>query len=234
MELVLSAEQRKIEGKKVKNLRLDGVLPAVIFGKGKGSRSLSLGRKEFEQVFSEAGESTLVDLEIESREGQKVLIDEVQYHSVSGEIIHASLRRIDLTKKIKADVPLDLVGESPAIKSGLGILLSLIDEIEVECLPADLPPKIEVDISNLKEVDDAILVKDLPIDHSKVAIELDKDETVAKIDYAEMEEEKEEEEVSEAEAVEGVEATEEKEEASTDKKAETKEEAESEEGTSSN
>ncbi len=199
------------------------MLPAVVFGKDIESIPITLDQKDFEKVYEEAGESTLVDVEIVAENGRakgpqlhKVLISETDLDPVSDEIIHANLQAVKLTEKTTATVPLKIIGESPIVKSGEGMFLTLLNEVEVEALPQDLPSEIKVDISNLTEIDQGIAIKDLPVDHTKVKIEQEPEELVVKIDHAEMAEE-EEEEVS----VEEVEVT---------KKKKKKEEEEGEEG----
>ncbi len=210
MEYSLNATKRNIDGKKVKKLRKSGLLPAVLYGNNKDSLNIQLNQKEFEQVYKEAGESSLINLTLETGEKDKVLVGQTHYDPYSSKLLHTGLRRVDLKEKIKANVPIEFTGESPAVKSGLGLLLTLIDEIEVECYPADLPQEIVVDISKLSEVGDTISVGELSLDRSKIEISEDGEEPVVKIDHAEMEEEPEEE-VSEEEAVAGVEVSEEKE-----------------------
>jgi len=217
----LNTKIRTIKGKKVKQLRNEGWIPLALYGKDI-KEDLKVPAKEFDAVYNESGESSLLDLKVDGKDRKKVLIDQVQTHPVTGSIMHATLRQVDLTRKIKADIPLEFAGEPEIVKSGAGILLELINEIEVECLPTDLPAAIKVDTTQLKEIGDTILVKDLELDRKKVTIDLDEEEPVAKIDYAQMEE-KEEEEISEEEAVAQVEASEEKEEAQPEEKGEEKE-----------
>jgi large subunit ribosomal protein L25 len=162
----------------------------------------------FRRVYEEAGESTLLDLDLNGKK-EKILIADVQRDPL-GKLLHADLRRVEAGEKITATVPIEVVGESIPVRSGEGILLTLLDEIEVECLPQDLPQKITVDISGLTEVGTGIALKDLPIDISKITIiGHEPDELAVKIDFPQKEE-VEEVPVVEAEAVAGVEATEEK------------------------
>jgi len=200
----LTAEKREVLGKKVKRLRQQGKLPAVVFGKEVGSIPITLDKREFLKVYTEAGESTLVDLHLPGADKPiKVLISETEVDPVSDEILHASLHAVTLTEKATATIPIEIVGESPIVKSGEGMLLTLLDEVEVEALPQDLPSEIKVDISNLTEIDQGIAVKDLPIDKSKVEIKHDPEDLVVKIEHAEMKEEEEvKEEVPIEEAVE--------------------------------
>ena len=201
----LNATTRTIKGKKVASLRRQGIIPLGLYGKNE-VKNLQTSCSEFDKIYKQAGEATIVDLKIGGGGNEKVLLDKPQYHPVTGETIHATLRHIDLTQKIKTRVPLEFVGQPEVVKSGVGILLNLIDEIEVECLPGDLPSAITVDTTSLKEVGDTILMSDLPLDRAKITVDLADDEPVAKIDFAQMEEEKEET-VSEEEAVAQVEAT---------------------------
>jgi len=204
----LSAKKRKIQGKKVKRLRREEKIPAILYGGDKKPQSLTLERPEFEKVYQEAGESTLIDLNIGGKK-EKILIADVQ-HDPLGKLLHADLQRVEAGEKLTTTVAVEVKGESPAVKSGEGILLTLLDEVEVECLPQDLPSEIKVDISDLSEVGQGIEVKDLPINRAKVKVlDHEPDELVLKIDYPEMEEE-EEVVVAEEEAVAAVEAEKEK------------------------
>ncbi len=216
MELI--AKKRTNLGKKSKKERAEGKIPAVMYAKGMVSVPLSVDYIQFDKVFKEAGESTLVDLVLEGgatgtgkeikNEAVKVLISEVSQHPVTDKFLHANFHKVNLKEKISAEVPIKIVGESPIVKSGGGILLTLINEVTVEALPSDLPHDIKVDISSLTEVDQGIEIKDLLIDHSKVKItSQEDDELVVKIDYLQKEEEVKEV-VSEEELVAKVEATE--------------------------
>jgi large subunit ribosomal protein L25 len=204
----LKAEKRKVLGKKVRSLRRGGVLPAILFGGEEGATPIELDLNTFRQVYEEAGESTLLDLDLGGKK-EKILITDVQRDPL-GKLLHADLRRVAAGEKITATVPIEVVGESIPVRAGEGVLLTILNEVEVECLPQDLPQKITVDISKLTEVGTGIALKDLPIDMSKVAIVgHEPDELVVKIDFP-QEEEVEEVPVAEAEAIAGVEAIEEK------------------------
>lgn len=199
---VLKAKKRKLLGKKVKRLRAGGGTPAVIYEKNIKSEPILLDSKEFSRIYSQARESTLVDLEVDGEPTKKVLITEVQRDPISDAIIHTNLRAVDLKEKITAEVPIELIGESPVVSTNQGILLQLIDKVEITCLPTDLPSTIRVDITGLTKVGDLLLVRDLNIDRKKIEINEDPEEPVLKIDYPEMAEE--EVVVTEEEAVAGV------------------------------
>lgn len=177
----LTAKKREVIGRKVKVLRHEGILPANVYGKGVKSLAVELPLKDFSAVFEKAGETGLIDL-IVDKDTHPVLITNVQIHPVTDLPLHADFRQVDLKEKITAPVPVELVGESPAEKSGIGILVQQLNEVEVEALPTDLPEKIVVDISKLENVDDAVLVSALDVDRSKVVITAEPEQIVVKIE----------------------------------------------------
>jgi large subunit ribosomal protein L25 len=158
----LTAEKRTVVGRKVKTLRKEGKLPATVYGKKVKSASLSISRDAFISVYKEAGETGLIELS-EEGEIRPVLVNTVQVDPVSSAILHVEFHQVDLKEKVHAKVPVELVGESPAVAQKLGVLLTVIDEIEVEALPAELPEKIAVDVSSLAEVDQELTVGKLTI-----------------------------------------------------------------------
>ncbi len=177
----LTAKKREILGRRVKTLRRNGLIPANVYGKGIASMAVELPVKEFNTIFEQVGETGLIDLIID-RDTHPVLITNVQVHPVTDLPLHADFRQVDLKEKITAPVPVELVGESPAEKSGIGILVQQLNEVEVEALPTDLPEKIEVDISKLENVEDSILVSALLVDRDKVTIQAEPEQVVVKIE----------------------------------------------------
>ena len=196
----LSADSRTIIGKQVKRLRRDGKLPANIYGHNVEPTAASVDAKEFANVLKQAGETGLIDLKIGDEKTRPVLVHDMLVDPVRGGTLHIDFYQVNLKEKLTATVPLEYVGESPKVKNSEGILLELLQEVEVESLPTDIPSSIEVDISGLTEVDQGIHVRDLPLP-AGVEMQTDGDELVCKIDTAQMTEEPEE--VSEAEAAEG-------------------------------
>ncbi len=160
----ITAHKREIQGKKVKTLRNQNLLPASIYGPKREPMMLVLDPKEFEEVFKKAGTNQLVTLEIEA-EGYRapVLIKEVQEDFLKQEYIHVSFYEIDPTSKIVTQVPVLFEGVSPAVKNNLGFLVTPINEVEVRCLPKDIPTNFVVDTSNLKEVGDNIMLSDIKV-----------------------------------------------------------------------
>lgn len=175
----LTAEKRIVLGRKVKRLRREGVLPANIYGNGVESLAVQVKTDEFKKVFSQTGETGLVDLKV-SGEGRPVLIHNIQRDPVSGLPLHIDFLQVDLKEKVAATVPVELVGDSPAQKEG-GIVVQQMHEIEVEALPADLPEKIEVDVSGLLNINDAISVKDIKVDKARVEVKEDLERVIVNV-----------------------------------------------------
>ncbi|HSX48865.1 MAG TPA: 50S ribosomal protein L25 [Candidatus Saccharimonadales bacterium] len=187
VKITLKAEKRKVTGRKVKNLRKEGQIPANIYGKDVPSLSIQVGAKDLEGVFKKAGETAIIDLTI-GKEVRPVLVHNMQIHPVTDEVLHVDFRQVNLKEKVSANIPVELVGESPAQKSGIGTAVLLVKELEVEALPGDLPEKFEVDASILTEVDQVVKISDLKYDKSKVEVKTDVESIVAKVEPPQKEE----------------------------------------------
>lgn len=210
MEII--AEKREKFGKALKSLKNEGLVPAVIFGKGMESIAISLNYNEFKKLFQQAGETDLIDINLDSKK-HKVLVKNVQFDPVTDAMIHVEFYKPDLTEKIKAQVPVEVIGEetNELIKAGEAMVLLLMQEITVEALPEDLPHNFTIDVSTMNEVGAAVTIADLGYDKTKVTIpELDPEEAVVRIDEVKIVEEVEEAPVSEEEALQNLEATGEK------------------------
>lgn len=178
----LVAKKRTILGKKVKKLRAQGELPGNIYGKGVESRAVSVSLKDFQKVYREVGETGVVYLTLEGeKEERPVLFHNLQKDPVKDKPFHIDFYQVDLKEKVTAKVPIIAVGEAKAVIDKVGVLLQPLNEVEVEALPTDLPEKIEADISGLTQVDEALLVKDLHVDKTKVNILTNLEEIVFKI-----------------------------------------------------
>lgn len=177
----LNAKEREVTGRKVKRLRREGIVPANIYGTGFKSLSIQVNRKEFQKLFEEVGETAVIDLKTE-KETYPVLIHNLQRDPISFDPVHIEFLKVDLKKKVTANIPLEIVGESPAVKQGLGTLVSYVDEVEVEALPGDLVEKIEVDVSGLLEAEQGLAIKDLKYDKDKLDITNDPETIVVKIE----------------------------------------------------
>jgi large subunit ribosomal protein L25 len=163
-KIKLTVEKRKITGRKTKTLRREGILPANIYGKKEKSLSVQLEAKSFLPVFKEVGETGLIELKVaDEKEARPVLIHNVQFHPVDETPLHVDFYQVDLKEKVTTKIPVELIGESSAVKDKIGILIQPLSEVEVEALPADLPEKIEVNISGLKAINDAVVVADVKL-----------------------------------------------------------------------
>ncbi|OGF62093.1 hypothetical protein A2926_03365 [Candidatus Giovannonibacteria bacterium RIFCSPLOWO2_01_FULL_44_40] len=186
------AEKRDILGKKVKTLRSKGFLPAVVYGGGKDAEPIAVKEVDFMKLWKSVGESTVVELDIGDKK-KNVLIHEVDLDPIKDKPIHVDFYAVDMTKKIHVDVALEFIGESEAVKTG-GILVKVLHSLKVEALPKDLPHSMAVDISALKNIGDAILIKDINIPANVVVLD-NPEETIALV-----EEPRKAEEVKAAEA----------------------------------
>ncbi len=183
----LTVETRTLTGRKVRRLRAEGIIPATLYGKKITSQNVQVKSENLLPVYKEVGETGLVDLELDGKK-HPVLISNIQVHSVSDTPLHVDFREVDLTEKVTASVPVEMIGESPAEKQGTGTAVLLVDELEVEALPGDLPEKFEVDATALAEVDQTFTVGELVYDKSKIEIQAEPDQILVKIEPPQKEE----------------------------------------------
>ena len=180
--------KKRDEGIKLDALRKSGEIPAVFYGAGKKTTSISISNVEFKKIWREAGESSAISVKV-GTDNVDVLIHEVQVDPVTDEPIHVDFLSIDMKKKIKVEVPLVFEGISNAVKSGIGNLVKVLHEVEVEALPADLPHDLVVDISSLEGLEDQIFVSNIKLPAGVVIIN-EPTEVVASI-IAQVEEKEE-------------------------------------------
>lgn len=159
--LTLQLKERKQKGKAVKRLRLAGLIPAVVYGHGVESKSVTVEYNPFVKVYKQAGESSLVDLVIDGHESVKALVQDIAIDPMTDRLIHVDFRQVRMEEKIKAKIPVAYTGESRAVKELGGILVKSLAEIEVECLPQYLVHAINVDLSSIKEFGEAIRVEQI-------------------------------------------------------------------------
>jgi large subunit ribosomal protein L25 len=190
----LKAAIRTVLGRKVKQLRKDGLLPATIYGHKFDPVSIQFSLIELEKIFDEIGESGLVELIVDEKT-IPVLFRNPQYHPVSGQLIHVDCYKVNLKEKISTMIPIEFIGESLAVKNG-NILVTVTDEVEVEALPTDLPENIEVDLAVLEDLESVVTVADLKVDRSKIEILTNEEQVVVKVEEPRAEEEPEVAEVS--------------------------------------
>ncbi len=158
MELLV--QMRDKFGKNLKGLRKQGLIPAELYGQSIKNEHLSVIGKEFRKVFKEAGENTIINLILNNKK-TPVLIYDVAYHPVNDEVQNIDFYKVRLDEKLKTKVPVEFIGESPAVKDQNGVLIKAMQEIEVEALPTDIPHSIKVDLSRLVELNQSFHVRDL-------------------------------------------------------------------------
>lgn len=214
---LLKVEKREVTGKKVKQLRKKGILPANIYGKDVKSTAVQVALKDFEAIYKETGETGLLDLEL-NNEKKPVLIHNVHFDYLKQVPLHADFYQVNLKEKVKTMVPITLINEPKAVTDKLGLSMQTLNELEVEALPADLPEKIEVDVANLAAVGDQITVENLK-KPSGVEILTDPTQVIVKISEL-VSKEAEEEAAREAAAAEAAKAESTAEEGAQTKEAE--------------
>ncbi len=160
--LALDVQLREVVGKKVKYLRQNGLLPATIYGKNFGPLSVQIDDRTFNDIYRQAGRTTLLEVKIPGSTKQSAFIQDVQRHPVTHTILHADLRVVNLREEMHAEIPITLVGHSPVIERGDAVANQILPSLEVRALPANIPAHIEIDVSVLDSLDKSIYVRDIP------------------------------------------------------------------------
>ncbi|MDO8592486.1 MAG: 50S ribosomal protein L25 [bacterium] len=160
-QVKLEVQPRTETSGKAKRILRDGFIPAVVYGSGADNKSIKVKKHDFAKTFAIAGEFNLIDLSIGGDKAAKVIIKDVQRDGLTNNIIHVDFYQVDMNKKITADIPLNFIGESKAVKELGGTLVKNMDKAEVSCLPGDLVSRIDVDISRLESFDQFIRLQDL-------------------------------------------------------------------------
>ena len=192
--ITLIAQRRELTGKKVRQLRRQGIIPGNIYGRGLESVPVQIAVRALRDVLISAGTTTVVDVHLRSSDGSEdgkqhpVLIEHITRNPATGQVLHVDLHQVDLNRPVHAAVPITLVGEAPAVARDGGVLLHTLDTIEVEALPRSLPHEIEVDISVLREIDSQLTVADLRLP-AGVTVASDPAMLVVKVMASKMEQE---------------------------------------------
>jgi large subunit ribosomal protein L25 len=208
-DIELSVKPRRVLGKKVAALRRQGVTPANVYGRNLESKAVEVETVVLTHLLRSAGRNVIIDLRIEGEDSPRpVMLRAVQREPATSRLLHVDFFQVSLTQKMRAEVPLILVGEAPAVAEFGGILLQSVDNITVEALPGDIPAHVEVDVSMLARLDDAVHVRELPIDTTKVHVMTDLDQVVAKVAAPRVVAAEEEEAVAAEAAAEAVAAAE--------------------------
>ena len=177
----LNVSRRDILGKKVRFLRREGLTPVNLYGPNIESLPLQTETPVIKRLIAMVGRNALVALKVDgAKKPRMVMIRDIQRDPLTYEILHVGFFQVEMTHKVRAEVPLLFLGEAPAAKSSRAMLIENLTTLQVEALPADLPRNIEVDLSVLEEVDQAIHVRDLAVDQS-VEVVTDPDQVVARV-----------------------------------------------------
>jgi len=176
----LKASKREVTGKATRKIRHHGRVPAVLYGQRSDALSLELDTHEFERVFARTGKTQLIDLVVGGGRPHKVLVKEVQVSPRYHTVLHVDLHQVSLRERMQVDVPVVVLGEAEPVRAGEADVLQVLQNIRVECLPTKIPENIEIDVSELAEVDAAIRVSDLHLPEGVAAV-TDPDEVIVKL-----------------------------------------------------
>jgi large subunit ribosomal protein L25 len=214
--LTLTLSPRELTRKKVKQLRREGIVPVHVYGHGVESLALQVEAGALLRVLSISGRNVPITVDIDGRDGESIcFVREAQRHPVTEELLHVDFLRVDVTRRVRAEVPIILDGLPPAVENLGGILLQPFATLEVEALPMDMPAAFHVDVAVLEDFAMSIRIGDIAV-ASNVTIIRDPEEMVARVVPPRIEEEEveeEDEELLEGEVPEGEEAEESAEEA---------------------
>ena len=160
MAFELKAELRDVTGKKVKTLRNAGLVPAEVYGQGLDNLTIQIDEKTLRSVLNEAGNTNLIGIKVGRKKAVNTLARHIQYSTIKQDILHVDFYAVNMSETVAVSVPVQFIGEAPAIEQG-GMLVSGLNEIEIEALPGDLPETIDIDITVLTDFGDAIHVGSL-------------------------------------------------------------------------
>ena len=200
--LDLKAESRQVVKGHAKDLRRQGLIPAVVYGKDLDTEAIQIEARALERVLSVAGTHQLINLQVGDGKGQLTLARDVQRDTIRRHFLHVDFYAVKMDEKVHAQVPLEFEGEAPAVRELGGILTQGLDQLDVECLPSDLVASIAVNIDSLSELNDTVIVSDLIVPDTLTVLS-DPDSMVAKIEAPRKVEELEALEEEELEVTEG-------------------------------
>jgi large subunit ribosomal protein L25 len=172
-----------------RRLRRDGWVPGVIYSDGGAARSVSLPKHEFQQMLRHhASEHVMIKIQIDGGAEESVLLKEVQHNAINGDAVHVDMQKVDMNKKLRVEVPVELVGEAEGVRNQGGVLDHLLHHVQIECFPADIPEQISVDVTALK-LDETLTIKDIQSATAKYTILMDADIGVASVSLPKVVEE---------------------------------------------
>jgi len=191
-EVLINAQKRNVTGKQVKALRRQGLLPGVIYGRHIEAFPIQMDAHDASLILDKLTASSLITINVDG-EKYNVLMRDRQRDVIFGDLLHVDFLVVSLTEKLRATIELKLAGEAPVADNPEVVVTQVLNAIEIEALPQDLPEVIEVDISTLETVDDEITVADLDLG-KKITILTDPNEAIVSVGYVAQEEVAEEEE----------------------------------------
>lgn len=190
-QIELKAETRDLSGRQVKRLRAQGYVPAVLYGSQVKTTPIQIEGITLHKALAKAGGNTLISLKVGNKRPVLALAREIQRDTIRHNVLHVDFYQVVMTEKITAEIPLVLTGHAPAVGEKGGVLVHGLNTVEVQCLPADLPSAIEVDLSPLTDFNDLIAVADLQVP-SSVTILSEPESVIARIEPPRIIEEEEE------------------------------------------
>lgn len=163
-QIELSAAKRDVLGKKVRFLRRQGITPVHVFGHGIESLALQCDTANLQRVLTQTGQTRIINLTVDGENTPRtVMVRETQQNLLKGDLLHVDFYQVKMTEVIDVDVPINLIGEAPALKNKENMLMQELNTLSIQCLPANIPDSIEVDVTSLAEPDQAIRVRDIVI-----------------------------------------------------------------------
>ena len=198
----LRLSPREVTGKKVKQLRLNGITPVHLYGGSADSASLQVQESDLRRLLSNVGGNVPITVEVEGTEGENIcFVREVQRHPVSEQVIHVDFLRVDADQIVTAEVPIILDGDAPAVRNLGGTLAQPLQSLRVEAIPLDMPASLHISVSSLEGFEDAVRVGDLVLGEG-VTTSIGSNEMIARVMQPRLEEEVEEEVLEEGDLVE--------------------------------
>ena len=189
-EIIIKAEKRTIKGKQVSRLRRAGILPGVIYGHKVETQAIQMDRHSVSLQMSNITPTTLVTVDVAGNK-IKAFVRDRQRDVLHGVLTHLDFLAVSMTEKMRASVSLELTGEAPVLDDAIYLLNQSLNELEIECLPQDMPERVMVDVSGIKTLEDSITVADLDLGKD-VAILTDDSEVIVSVSYVAVEEAEEE------------------------------------------
>ncbi len=186
--VTLELQPREVLGKKVKQLRRAGIIPVHLYGPGVESQSLQCEQREILRALARSGGTTPIVVTVQGQSGERLTFArEIQWHPVRGDILHVDFMAVRATQQIAAQVPINLVGESPGARESGGTAIQQLRELSVEALPLDIPAEVELDLETLIDPDGALRAGQIALP-ANVTLLTDPEEMVVRIEAARVEE----------------------------------------------